>query len=51
MPWLPISQIETMDDMIDFRDELQTLLYAEIENLKQYRKLDIQQKSKSERES
>lgn len=42
MPRLSIDQIESMEDMVDFRDHLQQLLYAEIEHLKQYRQLDIQ---------
>lgn len=42
MPRLSIDKIESMEDMVDFRDHLQQLLYAEIEHLKQYRQLDIQ---------
>ena len=41
MPRLSIDQIETMEDMIAFRDDLQQLIYTEIENLKQYRESDI----------
>ena len=37
MPRLSINQIDTMEDMIQFRDELQQLIYKEIEYLKQYR--------------
>lgn len=41
MPRLAIDQIETMDDMIVFRDDLQQLIYTEIDNLKQVRDSDI----------
>lgn len=41
MPRLAIDQIETMDDMIAFRDDLQQLIYTEIDNLKQIRESDI----------
>ncbi|WP_111858608.1 lysophospholipid acyltransferase family protein [Acinetobacter sp. CFCC 10889] len=41
MPRLAIDQIETMDDMIAFRDDLQQLIYTEIDNLKQVRDSDI----------
>ncbi len=41
MPRLAIDQIETMEDMIAFRDDLQQLIYSEIENLKQLRESDI----------
>jgi 1-acyl-sn-glycerol-3-phosphate acyltransferase len=41
MPRLAIDQIETMDDMILFRDQLQQLIYTEIEALKLYRADDL----------
>ena len=44
MPRLAIDQIETMDDMIAFRDDLQQLIYTEIENLRRIRESDIEQK-------
>lgn len=40
MPRLSIDQIENMEDMIQFRDDLQQLIYAEIEALKVYRESD-----------
>lgn len=40
MPRLRIDQIDTMEDMIQFRDDLQQLIYAEIEALKLYRDND-----------
>ena len=40
MPRLSIDQIETMEDMIQFRDDLQQLIYAEIAALKVYRESD-----------
>lgn len=40
MPRLSIDQIETMEDMVQFRDGLQQLIYAEIEALKVYRDND-----------
>ena len=44
MPRLAIDQIETMEDMIAFRDDLQQLIYTEIENLRRIRESDIEQK-------
>ncbi|MBI0396858.1 lysophospholipid acyltransferase family protein [Acinetobacter bereziniae] len=41
MPRIAIDQIETMDDMILFRDQLQQLIYTEIEALKSYRAEDV----------
>lgn len=40
MPRLSIDQIENMEDMIQFRDDLQQLIYAEIAALKVYRESD-----------
>lgn len=45
MPRLSIDQIQTMDDMVLFRDELQQLIYSEIEALKLYREHDLKQKN------
>ena len=44
MPRLAIDQIETMEELIAFRDDLQQLIYTEIDNLKQVRDSDIEQK-------
>ena len=44
MPRLSIDQIENMDDMIVFRDQLQASIYTEIESLKSYRAHDLEQK-------
>lgn len=44
MPRLSIDQIENMDDMIVFRDQLQASIYTEIEVLKSYRTHDLEQK-------
>lgn len=41
MPRLAIDQIETMGELIAFRDDLQQLIYTEIDNLKQIRESDI----------
>ena len=41
MPRLAIDQIETMEELIAFRDDLQQLIYAEIESLKQVRESDV----------
>ncbi|RZG85990.1 acyltransferase family protein [Acinetobacter sp. WCHAc060033] len=41
MPRLAIDQIETMEELIAFRDDLQQLIYTEIDNLKQIRESDI----------
>ncbi len=41
MPRLSIDQIETMEELIAFRDDLQQLIYTEIDNLKQIRESDI----------
>lgn len=41
MPRLAIDQIETMEELIAFRDDLQQLIYTEIDNLKQVRESDI----------
>ena len=43
MPRLSIDQIENMDDMIVFRDQLQASIYTEIEALKSYRAHDLEQ--------
>lgn len=44
IPRLAIDQIETMEELIAFRDDLQQLIYTEIDNLKQVRDSDIEQK-------
>ncbi|RZG46805.1 1-acyl-sn-glycerol-3-phosphate acyltransferase [Acinetobacter wuhouensis] len=41
MPRLAIDQIETMEELIAFRDDLQLLIYTEIDILKQVRESDI----------
>ena len=41
LPRRSVGNIKTMDDMVVFRDELQQLLYTEIEFLKQYRGQDL----------
>lgn len=41
LPRRSVENIKTMDDMVIFRDELQQLLYTEIEFLKQYRGQDL----------
>ncbi|MFW1860069.1 lysophospholipid acyltransferase family protein [Acinetobacter defluvii] len=46
MPRLAIDQVETMEDMIAFRDDLQQLIYMEIDNLKQIRESDLTSNSK-----
>lgn len=47
MPRLCTDQIETMQDMVDFREELQQQIYKEIEDLKVYRELDLAYKIKA----
>lgn len=42
MPRLPIERIETMEDIVQFRNDLQQLIYTEIENLKLYRDSDTE---------
>lgn len=42
MPRLPIDKIQSMEDMIIFREELQSLIYQEIELLKVYRENNFQ---------
>lgn len=46
MPRLATDQIQTMDDMMLFRDQLQQLIYTEIEALKLYRSEDVDFKHK-----
>ena len=44
MPRLSLDQVETMGDMIQFREELQQLIYTEIEQVKVYREHDLKLK-------
>ena len=44
LPRLSIQNIESFDEMIEFRDELQQQIYAEIELLKQVRQSDLRDK-------
>ena len=44
IPRISIDQIQTMEDMIDFRDQLQSIIYQEIDDLKLYRESDLKNK-------
>ena len=44
MPRLSLDQVEKMGDMIQFREELQQLIYTEIEQVKVYREYDLKLK-------